>query len=69
MRQGIRNFFDIFGKQGARQMLMAAVIFFTVFFAVPVCGTVAEGPVAGGCAVTNNNDAGPGSLRQCVTDA
>ena len=65
MKKGIRNFFNIIWKQGARQMLMAAAIFLTIFSTLQICG--AE-PSPGTCAVTNNNDSGPGSLRQCVLD-
>ncbi len=66
MKKGIRNFFNIIWKKGARQMLMAAVIFFAVISALP---RIAEGSAADICVVTDNNDAGPDSLRQCVLNA
>jgi len=66
MNQKLRNFFSFFGKQGPRQMLMSAVIFLAIFSILPICGAES---FPGTCAVTNNNDSGPGSLRQCVLDA
>jgi len=57
VKSRISNFLSIFRKQGARQMLMAAVIFLAFFLTLLICGAAES--FTDSYAVTDDSDPGP----------